>query len=114
MGFNRQSVFQRVGPLRDPYQRQTTAHTVTSTATASKAQIAILTTPGFACDDTARFWCSQDGAEANYDLGGPDGKRIISGASDKIVRQWDLQTGKEIEKAWNVPEHEYVKMKRGS
>ncbi|OAX39028.1 WD40 repeat-like protein [Rhizopogon vinicolor AM-OR11-026] len=35
----------------------------------------------------------------------PDGKRIISGLWDKIVRQWDLQTGKEIENARDVHEH---------
>ncbi|OAX39024.1 WD40 repeat-like protein [Rhizopogon vinicolor AM-OR11-026] len=38
----------------------------------------------------------------------PDGKRIISGLSDKIVRQWDLQTGKEIENARDVHEHEVL------
>jgi WD40 repeat protein len=34
----------------------------------------------------------------------PDGKRIISGSYDKTTRQWDMQTGKEIEKARDVCE----------
>ncbi|KAJ8588419.1 WD40 repeat-like protein, partial [Rhizopogon salebrosus TDB-379] len=34
----------------------------------------------------------------------PDGKRMISGSYDKTTRQWDIQTGKEIEKAWDVCE----------
>jgi WD40 repeat protein len=37
----------------------------------------------------------------------PDGKRMISGSYDKTTRQWNMQTGKEFEKArdvceWNV------------
>ncbi|OJA11808.1 hypothetical protein AZE42_12675 [Rhizopogon vesiculosus] len=36
----------------------------------------------------------------------PDGQRMISGASDKTVRQWHLQTRKEIENAPDVDEHE--------
>jgi WD40 repeat protein len=34
----------------------------------------------------------------------PDGKRMISGSDDKTTRQWDMQTGKEIEKARDVCE----------
>jgi WD40 repeat protein len=34
----------------------------------------------------------------------PDGKRMISGSYDKTTRQWDMQTGKEIEKARDVCE----------
>src|SRR5882757_4687270 len=34
----------------------------------------------------------------------PDGKRMVSGTLDKTVQQWDLQTGKEIEKARDVHE----------
>jgi WD40 repeat protein len=33
-----------------------------------------------------------------------DGKRIISASSDKTIRQWDLQAGKEIEKVQDVHE----------
>ncbi|KAG1805189.1 kinase-like domain-containing protein [Suillus subaureus] len=32
----------------------------------------------------------------------PDGKRMISGSSDKTTRQWDLEAGKEIEEARDV------------
>jgi WD40 repeat protein len=34
----------------------------------------------------------------------PDGKRMISGSFDKTTRQWDMQTGKEIENARDVYE----------
>jgi WD40 repeat protein len=34
----------------------------------------------------------------------PDGKRMISGSDDKTTRHWDMQTGKEIEKAQDVCE----------
>ncbi|KAJ8579348.1 WD40 repeat-like protein [Rhizopogon salebrosus TDB-379] len=34
----------------------------------------------------------------------PDGKRMISGSYDKTTRQWDMQTGKEIDKARGVCE----------
>jgi WD40 repeat protein len=34
----------------------------------------------------------------------PDGKRMISGSYDKTTRQWDMQTGDEIEKARDVCE----------
>ncbi|KAJ8579933.1 WD40 repeat-like protein, partial [Rhizopogon salebrosus TDB-379] len=34
----------------------------------------------------------------------PDGKRIISGSYDGTARQWDMQSGKEIEKARDVCE----------
>jgi WD40 repeat protein len=34
----------------------------------------------------------------------PDGKRMISGSLGKATRQWDMQTGKEIEKAWDLYE----------
>ncbi|KAJ8591232.1 WD40 repeat-like protein [Rhizopogon salebrosus TDB-379] len=34
----------------------------------------------------------------------PDGKQMISGSGDKTTRQWDMQTGKEIEKARDVCE----------
>jgi WD40 repeat protein len=34
----------------------------------------------------------------------PDGKRMISGSYDKTTRQWDMQTGQEIEKARDVCE----------
>jgi WD40 repeat protein len=34
----------------------------------------------------------------------PDGKRMISGSDDKTTRQWDMQTGKEIEKGRDVCE----------
>ncbi|KAG2341783.1 kinase-like protein [Suillus weaverae] len=36
----------------------------------------------------------------------PDGKRMISGSSDKTTRQWDLEGGKEIEEARDVCEQE--------
>ncbi|OJA14034.1 hypothetical protein AZE42_06467, partial [Rhizopogon vesiculosus] len=29
----------------------------------------------------------------------PDGKHIISGSGDKIIRRWDLQAGKEVQEA---------------
>jgi WD40 repeat protein len=32
----------------------------------------------------------------------PDGKRIISGSSDKTTRQWDLRSGKEIKEARDI------------
>lgn len=32
----------------------------------------------------------------------PNGKRIISGSTDKTTREWDLEAGKEIEEARNV------------
>ncbi|OJA18584.1 hypothetical protein AZE42_07853 [Rhizopogon vesiculosus] len=35
----------------------------------------------------------------------PDRKRMVSGSYNKTVRQWDLQTGKEIEKSRDVHEH---------
>ncbi|OJA14067.1 hypothetical protein AZE42_09091 [Rhizopogon vesiculosus] len=35
----------------------------------------------------------------------PDGKHMISASGDKAVRQWDLQAGKEIEKARKVCEY---------
>jgi WD40 repeat protein len=34
----------------------------------------------------------------------PDGERMISGSRDKTVRQWDIQTGKEIEEMRDVCE----------
>ncbi|KAJ8580277.1 WD40 repeat-like protein [Rhizopogon salebrosus TDB-379] len=34
----------------------------------------------------------------------PGGKRMISGSDDRTTRQWDIQTGKEIEEARNVYE----------
>jgi WD40 repeat protein len=34
----------------------------------------------------------------------PDGQRMISGSWDKTARQWDLETGKEIEEARGVCE----------
>ncbi|KAJ8582860.1 WD40 repeat-like protein [Rhizopogon salebrosus TDB-379] len=34
----------------------------------------------------------------------PDGKRMISGSDDGTTREWDMQTGKEIEEARNVCE----------
>ncbi|OJA08186.1 hypothetical protein AZE42_08610 [Rhizopogon vesiculosus] len=36
----------------------------------------------------------------------PDGKQIISASADMAVRRWDLQAGKEIEKARKVCEYE--------
>ncbi|OAX44075.1 WD40 repeat-like protein [Rhizopogon vinicolor AM-OR11-026] len=36
----------------------------------------------------------------------PDGKQMISGCGDRAVRRWDLQAGKEIEKARKVCEHQ--------
>ncbi|KAJ8584496.1 WD40 repeat-like protein [Rhizopogon salebrosus TDB-379] len=36
----------------------------------------------------------------------PDGKQMISGSGDKTVRLWDLETGKEVEKARVVREQE--------
>jgi WD40 repeat protein len=36
----------------------------------------------------------------------PDGKQMISGFNDKTVRLWDLETGKEVEKARVVREQE--------
>ncbi|KIK32977.1 hypothetical protein CY34DRAFT_813933 [Suillus luteus UH-Slu-Lm8-n1] len=38
----------------------------------------------------------------------PDGQRMISGSGDKTARQWDLKTGKEIEKARAVCKDEVV------
>ena len=35
----------------------------------------------------------------------PDGKQMISACVDKAVRRWDLQAGKEIEKARKVCEY---------
>ncbi|OJA18582.1 hypothetical protein AZE42_07851 [Rhizopogon vesiculosus] len=77
---SRQSVFQRVGHCRDPYQPQTTGHEeiVTSTVTAPKQQSPILTTTGVACNDAARFWCNQDDAGSDYDLGVPGSWTVSS------------------------------------
>jgi WD40 repeat protein len=36
----------------------------------------------------------------------PDGKQMISGSSDKTVRLWDLEAGKEVEEAQSVREEE--------
>jgi WD40 repeat protein len=36
----------------------------------------------------------------------PDGKRMISGSDDRTTRQWDMQTGKEIERSRDVCEWE--------
>ncbi|KAG2361764.1 kinase-like domain-containing protein [Suillus spraguei] len=36
----------------------------------------------------------------------PDGKRMISGSSDKTTRQWDLEAGKEIKEARDTCEQE--------
>jgi len=36
----------------------------------------------------------------------PDGKRMVSASYDKTTRQWDLQTGKEIDEARDVCEQE--------
>jgi WD40 repeat protein len=36
----------------------------------------------------------------------PDGKRMISGSSDKTTRQWDLEAGKEIEEERDICEQE--------
>jgi WD40 repeat protein len=35
----------------------------------------------------------------------PDGKRMISGSDDKTTRQWDMQSGKEIEPVVSIHSH---------
>jgi len=40
----------------------------------------------------------------------PDGKRMVSTSYDKTTQQWDLQTGKEINEAWDVCEQELWKI----
>ncbi|OJA12616.1 hypothetical protein AZE42_10479 [Rhizopogon vesiculosus] len=40
----------------------------------------------------------------------PDGMQMISASGDKAVRRWDLQAGKEIEKARKVCEYGIANM----
>ncbi|KAG2069343.1 WD40 repeat-like protein [Suillus decipiens] len=49
------------------------------------------------------YYQSDDFTSIAYFL---DGKQLFSGSSDKITRRWDLESGKEIEKARDVCEEE--------
>jgi WD40 repeat protein len=40
----------------------------------------------------------------------PDGKRMISGSDDRTTRQWDMQTGKEIEKTQDIYEWDVIEV----